>query len=88
MSSADAFYHKARHREWRRKVLNRAGGICEECKRYGRLDADGLPVQAVVAHHVLHADARPDKKYDVSNGRALCEACHNKAHPEKGKKRW
>lgn len=87
MSRPDAFYHRKRHRDWRQKVLDRAGGLCEECKRYGRTDADGLPVAATVAHHVRHADAHPEMRYVVANGRALCEACHNAVHPEKGGRR-
>lgn len=87
MSRDDAFYHRARHKVWRQKVLARAGGLCEICKRYGRRDRDGLPVAATVAHHVLHADTHPERRYDVTNGQALCEACHNRQHPEKGRRK-
>ena len=31
-------------------------------------------------------DKDPELAYDLANGRALCEACHNKMHPEKGGK--
>lgn len=88
VSSKDAFYHGSRHRHWRQLVIDRADGLCEECRRYGRTDADGLPVAATTAHHVLHADKYPELRYDVRNGRALCDACHNTAHPEKGGRRW
>lgn len=71
-------YQSARHRAWREKVLRRAKYRCEECARYGRT------VTATVAHHIMHADAHPELRYVVSNGRALCEACHNRYHPEKG----
>ena len=77
-------YNSARHKAWAEKVLRRAGYLCEECKRYGRLDANGLPVRATTAHHIKHRDEYPELQYDVTNGRALCERCHNKAHPEKG----
>ena len=80
---SDKYYHSARHKAWRAAVLKRAGYLCEECKRYGRLDSDGLPVKATTAHHILHRDEHPEAQYLVSNGRALCEACHMKAHPEK-----
>ena len=84
-------YHTARHKAWREAVLRRAGYLCEECKRYGRHGPDGLPVRATTAHHIKHRDEYPELAYLVSNGRALCEACHNKEHPEKGKRggpRW
>lgn len=73
-------YHSHRHQVWREKVLRRAGYLCEECARYGRR------TPATVAHHVKHADAFPELRFVVTNGRALCAACHNKAHPEKQKK--
>ena len=84
VSGADAFYHRKRHKQWREAVLKRAGYLCEICKRYGRRLPNGEPVPAVVAHHKLHADQHPDKRYLVSNGQALCKDCHAKAHPEKG----
>jgi len=80
----DPHYNEARHKAWREKVLRRAGYLCEECKRYGRTDKDGLPVAATTAHHIKHRDEYPELQYVVSNGLALCEACHNRAHPEKG----
>jgi 5-methylcytosine-specific restriction endonuclease McrA len=75
-------YHRARYLAWREKVLRRAGYLCEECARYGR------NTPATVAHHVKHADEYPELRYDLNNGRALCAACHNAAHPEKGGSRW
>lgn len=81
-------YKSARHEHWRDAVLHRAGYLCEECKRYGRLDKDGLPVRATTAHHIKHLDEYPELAYDVNNGRALCARCHNAAHPEKGGRYW
>lgn len=81
---SDPHYSKARHRRWRDKVIARAGGLCEQCRRYGRKDKDGLPVTATVAHHIQTREEHPELQYLLSNGRALCEACHNEAHPEKG----
>ncbi len=81
----DPYYDTARHKAWRERVLRRAGYLCEECRRYGRTDANGLPVRATTAHHVKHRDEYPELQYDVTNGRALCAACHAKAHPEKGR---
>ncbi|MDD3212091.1 MAG: HNH endonuclease [Eubacteriales bacterium] len=84
---ASNHYKTKRHLQWRDKVLRRAGYLCEECKRYGRRTAEGLPVPATVAHHKKHADEYPELRYVVSNGEALCSTCHNKQHPEKGGRR-
>lgn len=81
-------YNSAKHKRWREKVLHRAGYLCEECRRYGRTDAQGLPVAATTAHHIQHLEDRPDLAYTVANGRALCASCHNAAHPEKGGRAW
>ena len=81
----DAYYNEAKHKRWREAVLRRARYLCEECRRFGRLDEKGLPVAATTAHHIKPRDKYPELQYVVSNGRALCEKCHNKAHPEKGR---
>ena len=81
----DPYYTRKRHRKWREDVIRRAGYLCEECKRYGRTDENGQPIIATTAHHIKPRELYPELQYDVRNGRALCEACHNKAHPEKGR---
>jgi len=73
-------YNSKKHREWRAKVLRRDKYLCQECLRYGR------KVQATHAHHVKPIEDHPELRFDLSNGRALCAACHNKLHPEKGKR--
>ena len=50
----DPYYQTAKHKAWKEKVLRRAGYLCEECRRYGRLGRDGLPVRATTAHHIKH----------------------------------
>ena len=84
MKTSDPYYSSPRHRAWREKVLRRAGYLCEVCRRYGRCGPDGLPVPATTAHHIKHRDEYPELQYVLSNGQALCEACHNRMHPEKG----
>lgn len=81
-------YDKARHRTWSDKVQKRAGYLCEECRKYGRTDKNGLPVASKIAHHIKHLDEHPELAYDVNNGEALCLKCHAKRHPEKGGKHW
>ncbi len=75
---SDPHYHKVRHKEWRTKVIRQAKGKCQDCAEYG------MSVEATVAHHIKSREDHPELQYVVSNGRALCQAHHNKRHPEKG----
>lgn len=86
--SKDPHYNGKRHEIWRDKVIRRAGGKCQICRRYGRLDKDGLPVAATTAHHIKHKEDYPELAYKVDNGMALCTKCHNQMHPEKGGKHY
>lgn len=86
--AGDQYYSSGKHREWRRKVLRRAGYLCEECRRYGRVDEHGQPPAAVIAHHIIPRETHPELQYKVDNGQALCKRCHNIKHPEKGGARW
>lgn len=67
--------------KWKKKraaVLRRDKYLCQECKKYGRAKA------AITVHHVKHVDVHPELAYIDSNLQSLCQACHNKMHPEKG----
>lgn len=69
--------------KWKRKresVLRRDGYKCQRCKRYG------MNVEATTVHHIKHVDEYPDLAWDDNNMISLCAACHDKAHPEKGRK--
>ena len=69
-------------RRWEHKradILRRDGYRCVWCRRYGRRR------QAVVVHHIKHVDEFPELAYEDNNLVSLCQACHNKAHPEKAR---
>lgn len=72
-------YNAPRWRRLRASVLRRDGYLCRYCLRYGRRR------QATTVHHIEHADEHPELAYNADNLISLCEACHNKAHPEKAK---
>lgn len=72
------YYHSKRHKDWRAKVLRRDKYLCQDCKAYGRR------TEATTAHHIKERDQYPEMQYRLDNGVALCAACHNKRHPEKG----
>ena len=68
--------------EWKSKreyILQRDGYMCRECKRYGRAK------EATTVHHIKHLDEYPELALDDDNLISLCDACHNKAHPEKAR---
>ena len=72
------FYRSPKWLHKRDLILRRDGYRCQECKRYGRI------TQATTVHHILHLEDRPDLALTSSNLVSLCQACHAKAHPEKG----
>jgi 5-methylcytosine-specific restriction endonuclease McrA len=74
------FYKHKKHKEWREKVLRRDKYLCQECKKYGK------KVPATIAHHKKPVAEYPELRYAMENGEAICLACHNRAHGEKGTK--
>ncbi len=56
-------------KEWKRKVLIRDDYTCQECKQRGvRLHID----------HIKPFAYFPELRFELSNGRTLCERCHRK----------
>ena len=81
---ADPFYKSAAWRRARAAALERDHHLCRDCMA---AKARGEMVRArtaTVVHHILPVELRPDLKLDMDNLISLCEACHNKRHPEKG----
>jgi 5-methylcytosine-specific restriction endonuclease McrA len=65
------------YRQWRTAVFKRDDYTCQDCGvRGGRLNAD----------HIKRFADFPDLRFDVSNGRTLCEGCHRKT-PTYGNRR-
>ena len=75
------FYRSPKWLHKRDLILRRDGYRCQECKRYGHI------TQATTVHHILHLEDRPDLALTSSNLVSLCQACHNRKHPEKGGQR-
>lgn len=51
---------------------------CEEHRKQGQF------VPAMLVHHIKAVKPYPELALDVTNLRALCEACHRAVHPETG----
>ena len=66
--------------KWLRKraaILKRDNYMCQECKKYGRI------TEAQTVHHIKPAELFPELVYTNENLISLCNACHNREHPEK-----
>ena len=75
------FYTSAKWIRKRERVMKRDKYLCQDCKRYGR------KTPAVLVHHIKPYEEYPELGLDEENLTSLCDACHNKRHPEKAKKR-
>lgn len=72
------FYKQKRWKMKRKQILKRDRFLCQHCLRYGRR------VDATTVHHIKELEKYPELAYTDSNLVSLCDACHNKQHPEKG----
>lgn len=68
---AKRFYNSAKWKMAREKVINRDGGICQQCKREGRTELFN-----VVDHIKEISDG--GSLTDKDNLECLCHSCHNK----------
>ncbi len=80
MANGRKIYDSKRWDTLRKKALVRDNYMCRECARYGRKTA------ATQVHHIKHVEDCPEKQFELENLMSLCDACHNKMHPEKGRR--
>ena len=66
---ARAFRRSKEYVAWRRAILARANGICQQC---------GQPA-VLEGHHVASVSKAPSLALDTANGIALCHPCHQEA---------
>lgn len=71
----------------RAEALRRDDGECQLCLREGRwaLDRAGrqVPVRATMVHHIVPYKDAPGRACDLDNLMSLCDACHERMHPER-----
>lgn len=81
MKTTKAFYLSSAWEKCRAFVLVRDNHLCQPCLRRDKL------TPATVVHHIKSLDEYPELALDPDNLESCCGTCHNKAHPEKGKKK-
>ncbi len=82
---SDPFYHSKPWKRVRLLALNRDHGMCQDCMDRFRAGYGLKPHRAEMVHHIIPREERPDLALTLSNLRSLCNECHNKIHPEKGR---
>lgn len=63
-----------KYADWRKSVFERDGYRCQEC---GAKSVNGNRVR-LEADHIKQFATHPEFRFDINNGRTLCESCHRK----------
>jgi len=68
-------YYSREYIDWRKEVFERDKYTCQNCgdKKY------------ITAHHIKSFAKYPKLRFDISNGKTLCELCHSLTDNYKGK---
>lgn len=80
-----SFYHTAAWKRAREQALRRDRGMCRDCMARFEGGAGKRPHRAEMVHHIIPIDQRPDLALTLSNLVSLCNECHARRHPEKGR---
>ncbi|MDZ5609754.1 HNH endonuclease signature motif containing protein [Bacillus pseudomycoides] len=75
---AKKFYDSKAWRDCRRLALTRDNYLCQECLKHN------IITPADMVHHIKERSEYPGLALTLDNLISLCNACHNKEHPEKG----
>jgi len=63
-----------KYKDWRKAVFERDNYTCQDC---GLRNVEGLKLK-LNADHIKPFALHPELRFDISNGRTLCECCHKK----------
>lgn len=70
-------YYSKEYKDWRKAVFKRDDFACADCGYRG----------FITAHHIKSFAYHPELRYELSNGKTLCEECHKKTDNYKGRAR-
>lgn len=62
------------YKRWRNEVRNRDDWQCQDC---------GWTGDRIEAHHIESWSEKPEKRFELDNGKSLCIECHYLTHMEK-----
>jgi 5-methylcytosine-specific restriction endonuclease McrA len=71
-------YYSLEYKQWRTAVFERDDYTCQECGQKGGY---------LTAHHIESFTSHPELRLVVSNGKTLCEDCHELTDNYKGRER-
>ena len=71
-------YYSRAYKDWRTKVFTRDKYICQQCGVSGNK-------KYLTAHHIKSFANYPKLRFDVNNGKTLCEDCHKLTDNYKGR---
>lgn len=87
IKETDPFYSTVAWRATRKQALDRDMGECQLCAKEGRYETDYAgrphPVRATMVHHIVPIKVAPEKALELDNLMSLCDACHERMHPER-----
>lgn len=81
----DPRYKTSKWYRARGAALERDHYICQDCLAAKQRGERLRPRTATTVHHIVPVKERPDLWLDLNNLISLCDPCHNKRHPEKGR---
>lgn len=73
----DKLYKTSRWRKLRQTIIRRDFGLCQECKRRD------IYTKGTVVHHIVEAREDITIFWQETNLELVCDACHNRDHPER-----
>lgn len=82
--ATNPFYLSRAWRKVRQKRLEMDCYLCQDCLKEWEATGRGTVHPATMVHHIDPLELCPEKALDLDNLISLCDACHNKRHPEKG----
>lgn len=71
-------YNSHRYKDWRKSVFERDNYTCQDCGVTG-------DKAYLTAHHIKAFAYFVELRYELSNGKTLCEDCHSKTDNYKGR---